>query len=89
MPTFGRLAAPNTINTMPEDTLLAFADHGADPTTLPRDGGDAEASLAAHARAGINLAGLAARLQIDGAKGFVKSWHGLLEAIDAKSKVLA
>ena len=49
------LAAPNTINTMPEYTLLAFADHGAAPHALPRDGGDAEASLAAHARAGIDL----------------------------------
>ena len=83
------LAAPNTVNTMPEDTLLAFADHGTVPDTLPRDGGDAEASLAAHARAGIDLAALAAQLQSDGAKGFVDSWNELLAAIDAKSKVLA
>ena len=83
------LAAPNTVNTMPEDTLLAFADHGAAPDALPRDGGDAEASLAAHARAGLNLAALAAQLQSDGAKGFVNSWNELLAAIDAKSKVLA
>jgi transaldolase len=83
------LAAPNTVNTMPEDTLLAFADHGTVPDTLPRDGGDAEATLAAHASAGIDLAALAAQLQTDGAKGFVDSWHELLNAIDAKSKVLA
>jgi transaldolase len=83
------LAAPNTVNTMPEDTLLAFADHGVTPGALTRDGGDAEASLAAHARAGIDLAALAAQLQSDGAKGFVSSWTELLAAIDAKSKVLA
>jgi len=83
------LAAPNTVNTMPEDTLLAFTDHGAVPDTMPRDGGDAEASLSAHASAGIDLVALAAQLQTDGAKGFVDSWHELLNAIDAKSKVLA
>lgn len=83
------LAAPNTVNTMPEDTLMAFADHGAAPDALPRDGGDAEATLAAHARAGIDLAALAAQLQSDGAKGFVSSWTELLAGIDAKSKVLA
>ena len=83
------LAAPNTVNTMPEDTLLAFADHGGTPTALPRDGCDAEPSLAAHSNAGINLTALSAQLQSDGAKGFVTSWHSLLEAIDAKSKVLA
>ena len=83
------LAAPNTVNTMPEDTLLAFADHGTAQDRLPRDGGDAEATLSAHSRAGIDLAGLGARLQVDGAKGFVASWHELLGAIDAKSKLLA
>ena len=83
------LAAPCTVNTMPEDTLLAFADHGTVPVPLPRDGGDAEATLAAHATAGIDLAALATQLQSDGAKGFVASWHELLGAIDAKSKVLA
>ena len=83
------LAAPNTVNTMPEDTLLAFADHGAIPYSLPRSGGGADASLAAHTQAGIDLAALATQLQSDGAKGFVKSWHDLLGAIDAKSKALA
>ena len=73
------LAAPNTVNTMPEETLLAFADHGSDtPRPLPRDGGDAEAVLAAHVKAGIDLTALAAQLQADGAKGFVKSWNELL-----------
>jgi transaldolase len=82
------LAAPNTVNTMPEETLLAFAGHGAPAHTLPRDGGDSEAVLAAHVKAGIDLKALAARLQSDGAKGFVRSWAELLGAIDAKSKVL-
>jgi transaldolase len=74
---------------MPEQTLKAFADHGATARALPRDGGDAEAVLAAHVKAGIDLTALAARLQSDGAKDFVKSWRELLGAIDAKSKVLA
>ena len=83
------LAAPNTVNTMPEATLLAFADHGKVASTLPRDGGDAETVLAAHTKAGIDLTALAAQLQSDGAKSFVKSWNELLGAIAAKSKVLA
>ena len=82
------LAAPNTVNTMPEATLLAFADHGAAPAALPRDGGESEATLSAHAKAGVDLAALAERLQSDGAKGFVDSWRELLGAIDAKSKTL-
>jgi transaldolase len=83
------LAAPNTVNTMPEETLLAFADHGTTGETLPRDGGDAMAVLHAHQEAGIDIAALAAQLQSDGAKGFVSSWHELLGAIDAKSKAVA
>jgi transaldolase len=82
------LAAPNTVNTMPEETLLAFADHGTVSDPLPRDGGNAEAMLAAHTKAGIDLAGLAAQLQSDGARSFVDSWNALLGAIDTKSKTL-
>ena len=82
------LAAPNTVNTMPEETLLAFADHGTTGSQLPHDGGDAAAVLLAHAQAGIDVIPLAAQLQSDGAKGFVASWRELLGAIDAKSKVL-
>ena len=82
------LAAPNTVNTMPEETLLAFADHGKTPSALPRDGGDAEGVLSAHAKAGIDLVALSAQLQSDGAKSFVKSWNELLGAIESKSKVL-
>ena len=83
------LAAPNTVNTMPEETLLAFADHGAAPGALPRDGGEAEAVLVAFTRAGIDLGAVAAKLQSDGAEGFVTSWTELLAAIDAKIKVFA
>ena len=83
------LAAPNTVNTMPEETLLAFAEHGKMGGALARDGGDAEAVLAAHTKAGIDLTVLSAQLQSDGAKSFVDSWHELLGAIDAKSKALA
>jgi transaldolase len=83
------LAAPNTVNTMPEDTLLAFADHGKLTGALTPDGGDAEAVLAAYTKAGIDLTALSAQLQSEGAKGFVKSWHELLGAIESKSKVLA
>jgi transaldolase len=83
------LAAPNTVNTMPEGTLLAFADHGATTVVLSRDGGDADSMLAKHIEAGIDLAALSAQLQSDGAKSFVKSWNDLLGAIESKSKVLA
>jgi transaldolase len=83
------LAAPNTVNTMPEGTLLAFADHGKSATALPRDGGKAEEVLAAHVKAGIDLSALATELQSAGAKGFVKSWTELMGAIESKSKVLA
>jgi transaldolase len=82
------LAAPNTVNTMPDGTLLAFADHGETATVLSRDGGDAEAVLAKHIKAGIDLTALSAQLQSEGAKGFVKSWNELLGAIGSKSKVL-
>ncbi len=78
------LAAPNTINTMPEKTLLAFADHGQVSGTIPRNGGDAERVLAAFTSVGIDLTGLAATLQEEGAKSFVASWKDLMETIAAK-----
>jgi transaldolase len=83
------LAAPNTVNTMPEETLHAFAEHGVTGAALSRDGGDSEAVLAAYLRAGIDLTELSMQLQSDGAKGFVTSWKELMGAIDSKSKVLA
>jgi transaldolase len=83
------LAAPNTVNTMPEGTLLAFADHGTVGEVIPRHGGDFSKVLKAHQDAGIDLTELSNTLQSEGAKGFVKSWHELMEAIESKSKVLA
>ena len=82
------LAAPFTVNTMPEATLKAFADHGEVGATLPPDGGDCEEVLAQFAKAGIDIDALAAKLQDEGAKSFVKSWNGLMGAIAAKCAVL-
>ena len=78
------LGAPDTINTIPEKTLLAFANHGAPGEPLPLDGGDAEKVLAAFAKAGIDHDELAADLQREGAESFVKSWKDLLERIGSK-----
>jgi len=83
------LAAPFTVNTMPEGTLKAFADHGRADTPVPADGGDCEAVLAAVRGAGIDLEALAAKLQSDGAAAFVNSWHELLDRIASKSAALA
>jgi transaldolase len=83
------LAAPDTINTMPEKTLHAFADRGVVHGTMPVDGGDAEATLARFAGAGIDVDALALQLQRDGARAFVKSWQELLGRIAEKSAVLA
>ena len=83
------LAAPNTINTMPQATLRAFADHGSVEKILSPDPGDAADVLAAHEKAGIDVAKLADQLQMDGAKAFVASWKDLLKTIEAKSRVLA
>lgn len=82
------LAAPETIDTMPEETLLAFADHGQVRGTLPADGGDAEAVLAEFARAGVDIDALAVRLQKDGAVSFDQSWNDLMRCLDAKSDAL-
>jgi transaldolase len=83
------LAAPNTINTMPEKTLLAFADHGKLHGAMPVDGGDAESVLAEAERQGIDDEALAAKLQHDGAEDFAKSWSDLMQVIASKSQVLA
>jgi transaldolase len=82
------LAAPLTVNTMPEATLKAFAEHGEVKDVLPADGGDCEMVLAQFAASGINLAALAAKLQDDGASSFVKSWNDLMAVIIAKSAAL-
>jgi len=78
------LAAPDTINTLPEKTLQAFADHGRVTGVLPRDGGDAEQTLNEIARAGIDQVQLAAQLQQEGTRAFSKSWQDLLKGLAAK-----
>ena len=84
----GALAAPNTINTIPEETLLAFGEHGRVDGIIPRDGADSEQVLAEFGRVGIDVAELGARLQAEGAKSFDDSWQDLMKAIEAKSKAL-
>jgi len=83
------LAAPDTIDTMPEKTLRAFAEQGALRGAMAADGGAAEAMLARFARAGIDIDALAIRLQHEGAQSFVQSWQQLLQRIAAKSAALA
>jgi transaldolase len=82
------LAAPNTVNTMPDETLLAFADHGAVGSVLDAQGGDSEKILAEYASAGVDVDALGRQLQVEGAKSFVKSWQDLLASIETKSKAL-
>ncbi|HTV62172.1 MAG TPA: transaldolase [Verrucomicrobiae bacterium] len=82
------LAAPYTVNTMPEGTLKALADHAELGSIMAADGGDCEAVLAQFAQAGVNIDTLAAQLQEEGAKSFVKSWNELMAVITAKSDVL-
>jgi transaldolase len=82
------LAAPFTVNTMPEGTLKAFADHGEVGEILAPDGGDCEMVLAGFAKAGIDIDALAARLQDEGASSFVKSWDELMAVIDSKSTAI-
>jgi transaldolase len=83
------LAAPDTIDTMPEKTLLAFAAGGAVKGAMAPDGGDAEQVLARFAKAGVDVDALAAKLQLEGAQSFVKSWKELLQRIAEKSAALA
>ena len=82
------LAAPGTVNTMPEETLLAFADHGKVNDVLPVDGGDAEEILARFVHAGVDHAALGAELQTEGAQSFDKSWKELMDSIASKSNAL-
>ncbi len=82
------LAVPFTVNTMPEGTLKAFAEHGEVGPMQPSDGGDCEDVLVQFAKAGIDLDALAARLQDEGAKSFVKSWNGLMGVIASKIAAL-
>src|SRR5215469_15810028 len=82
------LAAPFTVNTMPEGTLKALAEHTDLGTPLPADGGDCEEVLGKFAKTGVDVDALAAQLQDEGAKSFVKSWNDLLAVISAKSATL-
>lgn len=82
------LAAPFTVNTMPEGTLKALADHGELSTILPADGGDCEEVLTQFAKAGVDVGALAAQLQDEGAKSFVASWNELMSVIASKSAAL-
>ena len=83
------LAAPFTVNTMPEGTLKALADHGDLSEIMSADGGDCEAVLDQFAAAGIDIDDLGAKLQDEGAKSFVSSWNDLMEVIASKSASLA
>jgi len=82
------LAAPFTINTMPDDTLKAFFDHGEVGDPMPADGGDCDAVLAEFAKAGVDTAALAQKLQSDGASSFVEAWHDLMGRIDDQCRSL-
>jgi transaldolase len=82
------LAAPDTINTMPEKTLVGFADHGQVLDAMPLDGGDAEAVLEKFRKEGIDDQSLAATLQLEGTEAFAKSWRDLMRCIGAKSEAL-
>ena len=82
------LAAPDTINTIPEKTTHAVAEHGEVKGALPNDGGDAEELLGDFTREGINDETLAAELQREGTESFDKSWKDLIDCIASKSHVL-
>jgi transaldolase len=82
-------ASPLTVNTMPEPTLHAFADHGEVGDPIPADGGGAEEVLADFGRAGFDVDALAERLQEEGKRAFVESWEDLMESIESKRGVVA
>ncbi len=83
------LAAPFTVNTMPDDTLEAFYDHGAVDEALPADGGNVDELLKSFADAGVDTGLLAAKLQSDGAKSFVTAWNELIDRIKAQAASVA
>jgi transaldolase len=82
------LAAPFTVNTMPEGTLNALADHGELGSVLPADGGNSEEIIKEFAKAGFDVDALAAQLQDEGAKSFINSWNELMAVITSKSTAL-
>jgi transaldolase len=83
------LAAPFTINTMPDQTLEDFADHGTVGNLLPADGGDTDHVIAEFTKAGIDVGALAAQLQSEGADAFVASWKDLMARIGSKNEELS
>jgi len=83
------LAAPLTVNTIPDETLEAFHDHGTLQGALPADGGNADAQLAEFAAAGVDVEALAAKLQTDGAQAFVDSWNDLIKRIAEQQGAVA
>jgi transaldolase len=83
------LGAPHTVNTMPEPTLVAFADHGTVGEPIPPDGGDASEALAEFTDAGIDLGELAARLQQEGKESFNKSWNDMIGSLESKREAVA
>jgi transaldolase len=85
----GAFASPFTVNTMPEPTLLAFADHGEVGDLIPADGGNAEQLLKEFGDAGIDVDALADRLQVEGKESFNKSWEELLKSISSQRGVTA
>ena len=80
------LAAPDTVNTIPEDTLRAFVDHGRVTGTMPADGGDAEQVLGQFTRAGVDVAALGDQLQREGTQSFDESWNKLMRSLASKSR---
>lgn len=82
-------AAPNTVNTMPEPTLLAFADHGTAGEPIPSDGGDADDVIGEFEGAGVDVGALAERLQVEGKDAFNKSWNEMLGSIESKREAVA
>jgi transaldolase len=78
------LAAPDTINTIPGETLRAFAEHGHATRTLPADGGDTEETLRQFETAGVDVAAVAGQLQRDGAQSFEESWNKLMRSLASK-----
>jgi transaldolase len=83
--TRGLLIEPDTINTIPEDTLRAFAEHGRLAETMPADGGDADATLRQFAAAGVDVTALAGQLQREGAQSFADSWNKLMRRLASKT----
>jgi transaldolase len=83
------LAAPFTVNTMPDDTLEAFYEHGEVGDPMPADGGDAEALVGRFAQAGVDTKELAAQLQRNGANSFVDAWNELMGRIKAQASAVA